>query len=155
MNIFILDEDFTKNAQYHVDKHVVKMITEHAQIMSTVCRLNGAEVGYKATHPHHPCVKWAGASLANWKYIQLLTNALHEEWKFRYKHPSSKIHKAFEVMLSLPIPSIKDIGLTPFAQAMPNDYKNEDAVKAYRDYYIGDKQHLASWKNREIPKWYK
>lgn len=154
MNIFILDRDFVKNAQYHVDKHVVKMITEHAQIMSTVCRLNDIDAGYKATHIHHPCVKWANESLDNWLYILELTNALHKEWKFRYKHPASKIHKAFEVMLSLPVPDIEDIGLTPFAQAMPDSYKNKDAVVAYRNYYINEKKHLASWKNREVPEWF-
>jgi len=33
MNIFFLDEDPTLSAQYHVDKHVVKMILETAQLL--------------------------------------------------------------------------------------------------------------------------
>lgn len=39
MNIFYLDQDPKLCAQYHCDKHVVKMITEYAQIMCTVHRM--------------------------------------------------------------------------------------------------------------------
>ena len=36
MNIFFLDENPTLSAQYHVDKHVVKMILETAQLLCSV-----------------------------------------------------------------------------------------------------------------------
>ena len=36
MNIFVLDEDPIKAAEYHCNKHVVKMILESAQMLSTV-----------------------------------------------------------------------------------------------------------------------
>jgi hypothetical protein len=35
VNIFILDHDLNKSIEYHVDKHVVKMPLEAAQMMST------------------------------------------------------------------------------------------------------------------------
>ena len=35
MNLFYLDEDLDKCAEYHVDKHVNKMILEAAQILCT------------------------------------------------------------------------------------------------------------------------
>lgn len=35
MNLFYLDEDLDKAAQYHVDKHIVKMPLEAAQILCT------------------------------------------------------------------------------------------------------------------------
>jgi len=154
MNIFILDNDHQKNAEYHIDKHVSKMITEHAQIMSTVVRLSGIDSGYKKTHVHHPCVKWAGESLSNWLYMLNLTKELHKEWKIRYNHPKERIHKSYGVMLELPRPNIKDIGLTPFAQAMPDEYKSNDAVESYRNYYINEKRNIASWKNRNSPYWW-
>ena len=44
--------------------------------------------------------------------------------------------------------------LTPFAQAMPEKYRDNNTVKAYREYYIGEKQHLATWKKRGAPKWW-
>lgn len=154
MNIFILDNDINKNVQYYVDKHVVKMLLEHTQILSTVCRQSGLDAGYKATHIHHPCVKWAAASIDNFNYLVDLNKALHLEWQYRYKHPVNKLHKSYAVMLELPQPSLPNLGLTPFAQAMPEQYKDEDAVKAYRTYYKNDKIHLANWKNREIPYWW-
>ena len=44
MNIFVLDTNPKICAQYHVDKHVVKMILELAQILSTAHRvLDGIE----------------------------------------------------------------------------------------------------------------
>ena len=43
MNIFILDEDLDKCAEYHVDKHIVKMPLEAGQMLCTVdteiCRI--------------------------------------------------------------------------------------------------------------------
>ena len=35
MNLFYLDEDLDKCAEYHVDKHVNKMILEAAQLLCT------------------------------------------------------------------------------------------------------------------------
>lgn len=154
MNIFILDTDIHKCAEYMVDKHVVKMITEHAQILSTVCRLNGQNVGYRATHIHHPTIRWCKTSLSNWIYLRDLTKCIHEEWKLRYPKNPQVNHKSYDVMKTLPYPNIPDIGLTTFAQAMPVGYYNEDAVEAYRAYYMGEKRHIASWTNRSVPEWW-
>jgi hypothetical protein len=43
--------------------------------------------------------------------------------------------------------------MTPFAQAMPNEYKNADAILAYRNYYIVVKKNLIRYTKREKPKW--
>ena len=137
-----------------MDKHVVKMITEHTQMLSTVVRLNGDDVGYKQTHINHPCNIWARQSLSNWIYLRDLTVAIHEEWQCRYPKSSRINHKAYDVMLSLPMPKIRDIGLTPFAQAMPKEYQHSDPIIAYRQYYIGEKNHIASWTNRSKPDWW-
>lgn len=154
MNIFILDDDFKKCAQYHCDKHVVKMITEYAQMLSTACRLSGINHGYRITHQNHPCTKWVRKSLSNWLYLKNLAEELNKEWQFRYNHNPKKLHKSFELICNLPVPNIPDIGLTKFAQAMPDKYKTENTIEAYRNYYIGDKQHIASWKNRKTPDWF-
>lgn len=153
MNIFLLDRDVEKCASYMVDNHVVKMITEHAQMLSTVVRLNGGDAGYKVTHPHHPCTRWVGASLSNWFYLKALTHWMHLEWQYRFDHPRDHWHKAYGIIQSLPIPDIPDVGLTPFAQAMPEQYRHKDAVVAYRNFYNGDKRHLFKWKKREQPEW--
>jgi hypothetical protein len=152
MNIFLLDRDPIKCAKYMVNSHVVKMVTEHAQMMSTVVRQSGVDcMGYKTTHPKHPCTLWAGESLSNWLYLRDLTKAINNEWKYRYDHEIN--HKSYDVILALPLPDIPDIGLTDFALAMPDEYRQDDAIASYRAYYIGDKSHLFKWKRRRKPKW--
>jgi len=38
---------------------------------------------------------------------------------------------------------------------MPDMYKCDDAVEAYRKYYCGDKRALSKWTKREVPNWWK
>ena len=95
MNIFLLDADFEKNAEYYFDKHVIKLPTEHVQMMSTVLRNTGVNVGFKSTHLNHPCTRWLRESLSNWRYLVKLTEALHEEWRYRYNHTTTKYHKSY------------------------------------------------------------
>ena len=151
VNIFILDENPKTCAKYHCDKHVIKMILESAQMLSTVSRLNGGEAGYKPTHKNHPCTKWAGQSLTNWFWLQTLTKHLNEEYIYRYNKEEN--HKSYEVAQTLVVPNIPVLGLTKFAQAMPDQYKNSNPVTAYRNYYLKEKTDLLYWKNRPTPKW--
>jgi hypothetical protein len=51
-------------------------------------------------------------------------------------------------------PNIVDKGFTEPAKAMPDEYKVDDAVESYRNYYCGAKSGFATWKGREIPEWY-
>jgi hypothetical protein len=151
MNIFILDQNPKLSAQYHSDAHVVKMILEHAQMMSTVVRRFGLDEGYKPTHQNHPCTKWVGESIANFYWLYNLTFYLNLEYRYRFNHNFN--HKSFDVVDNLPIPLIPNIGLTPFAQAMPDQYKNIDPVVAYRAYYKNEKAHLFKWTKRNKPEW--
>lgn len=60
MNIFVLSLDPFEAASMQCDKHVVKMVLETAQILSTVkTLLNEEGAPYKPTHVNHPCVTWA------------------------------------------------------------------------------------------------
>jgi len=151
MNIFILDNDKTMSAQYHADKHLVKMILEQTQILSSAYYFTEfIPVGiYKLTHANHPCCKWARENKQNWLWLKEMTEELCKEFEYRY----GKTHKCFSVLKIMPEPMIIDGELTPFAQAMPDQYKNANAVIAYRNYYIGEKSHLFVWKKREVPNW--
>ena len=153
MNIFILDKEVEKCAEYHCDKHVIKMILESAQMLSAVVRLNGHDIGYKLTHKNHPCTKWARESLSNYNWLVRLTRLLNYEYRYRYDKDIN--HKSYDLVRTLPTPKISDIGLTPFAQAMPDQYKNKNAVKAYRDYYINEKSSFLTWTKRKTPNWYR
>jgi hypothetical protein len=47
------------------------------------------------------------------------------------------------------IPTGKFTQPTP---AMPDDYKvSGDSIQSYKNYYLGDKQRMFSWKKRETP----
>ena len=151
MNIFILDKEVEKCAEYHCDKHVIKMILESAQMLSAVVRLNGHDIGYKLTHKNHPCTIWARESLSNYNWLVRLTRLLNYEYRYRYDKDIN--HKSYDLVKTLPIPDLPDIGLTPFAQAMPEQYKNKNAVKAYRDYYINEKSSFLTWTKRKKPTW--
>lgn len=151
MNIFVLDNDINTCAKYHCDKHVIKMILESAQMLSSVVRLNGHDIGYKLTHQNHPCTIWARKSLSNYLWLFQLTDSLNSEYRYRYNKVIN--HKSYDMIKTLPLPKLPTLGLTPFAQAMPDQYRNTDPVKAYRDYYINEKSNILTWTKRQTPTW--
>lgn len=154
MNIFVLHRNPRKAARMMCDKHVVKMILESAQMLCTVAHQNGIEAPYKPGFTHHPCTKWAGTSLQNWTW--LLNHA--EELCLEYTRRYNKNHKTEAVINYLATIDIEkylpNSGLTPFAKAMPEHYKHEDAVLSYRHYYLGAKSSFATWKNTKPPIWW-
>ncbi len=151
MNIFVLDRDPIAAAAMMCDKHVVKMILETAQMLCAAGIAKGYDMPYGATHTRHPCTLWAGESKANWDWLVGHGLALCSEYTLRY----GKVHKSQSV-----IEFARDMDiefdkheLTPFAQAMPAQYKNECVVTAYRAYYMGEKARFATWKT-ESPDWW-
>ncbi len=151
MNIFVLDSSPTTSAQMQCDKHVVKMILESAQMLCTVAHANGFDAPYKAAFKHHPCTIWVGQTKQNWDWLVEHALALCAEYTERY----GKVHKSqkhIEWCRTLSI-NLPNTGLTPFAQAMPEQYKNPCAVTAYRAYYHGEKARFATWK-RNKPNWW-
>lgn len=140
-----------KNARFHCDRHVVKMITEHNQLLCSAYYFTGniPDGIYKLTHENHPCAKWTRESLSNWLWLRDMNLVLCSEYTFRY----GKIHKGELLCKALKPPEIEDRGLTAFAQALPDAYKSEDAAAAYRKYYVAEKKHLFFWKKREAPEW--
>lgn len=159
MNIFFLDENPKLSAQYHVDKHVVKMILETAQLLCSVHHVTDQvndqvndQVPYKLSHKNHPCAVWARQSLSNYLYLCELGLELGKEYTHRY----GKRHKSIDVInwCILNRPNIPDIDFTTPAMTMPDEFKTDSVVESYRNYYMGAKINLASWKNREKPFWF-
>lgn len=154
MNIFVLDYNPKLAAEYHCDRHVLKMVLETAQILSTTHSYFETGVGglYKPTHKNHPCNVWVRQSRENYLWTLNLGRWLLYEYEKRYH----RVHKTAEVMERLvSIPKSMPYGpMTKFAQAMPEEYQREDAVEAYRAYYIGEKAPICTWKT-EVPYWFK
>ena len=172
MNIFILSENPEEAARLSCDKHVVKMILESAQMLSTAHRmLDGKKIGknwmlkddreqvlYKAVHTGHPCTVWTMKTVANYGWLYRHFRELCREYTHRYNKVHATETKLLEV-LRIPPTNIAEGGLTSFAQAMGSnpeciDYKNP--VGAYRAYYQTKQDRFKmSWTNREIPSWFK
>ncbi len=180
MNIFYVHPDPVICAQQHVDKHVVKMILEYAQLLSTAHRvLDGSiSVGlspkgrkktsykladdrdavlYSATHLNHPSAKWARHSLANYQHLFKLWIELMREYHYRY----GRIHASMRLASHLKNPPTNISTTEGFSapwRAMPDEYKvdrteSDYTVKSYRAYYLGAKTSMLKWKNRPTPDW--
>ena len=152
MNIFVLDSDIDRCAQYHCDQHVVKMILESVQMLCTALNKKGFSTPYKSTHIKHPCVLWVEQSYGNFAWLKNLALALNAEYRFRFEKASD--HNSIFVLNEISNCEYQNEGLTEFAQAMPNRYKIPgDAVKAYRQFYLGEKMDFARWTKRSVPQW--
>jgi hypothetical protein len=173
MNLFILSFDPAKAAEQMMDKHVNKILLEAVQMLCTAKRILDPDAPeevtaslYKLAHKNHPVTIWCRTSRANFVWALDHVDALHAEWKYRYGHPETKIHKSYQVAQILrdniptddKFPRPESHGVTPFALAMPDQYKDPmgDAVKSYRAYYMSpEKRRIASWKKlRAAPTWY-
>ena len=175
MNRFILDKDPLIAAEYHCDKHVVKMILEECQMLCTAHRiLDGVEVEgmsksgrkakrwviddyrndklYQATHMNHPCTQWSMFTTNNYTWSVSLLRCLLDEYKFRYKK-DHKCEELYPFLQRLPH-NIRSGPLTPFPQAMPDECKRDNPVDGYRNYYITHKAGFAKWTSRDVPEWF-
>jgi hypothetical protein len=153
MNIFFLDFDTKKCAQYHCDKHVVKMILETAQLLCGTHWIIGNEAPYKLSHKNHPCSIWVRESLSNYLYLCDLGLELCKEYTYRY----GKRHKSQDVIEWCLInkPNIHDVDFTSPPLAMGDEFKiGNDVIESYRNYYREGKKLIVSWKNRVIPSWF-
>ena len=159
MNIFYLDECPVKAAKAHCDRHVVKMILESAQLLSTNhVVLDGYTVAYKATHINHPSAVWVRESIHNYEWTYQLLVALIDEYTYRY----GKTHKTamhLEALSKAPR-NIPNVPATPIRLAMPEAFQSlYSGVTAYRMYYSLCKRvfsdgRKATWTKRPVPDWF-
>lgn len=155
MNIFVVDRDPRRAARALCDRHVVKMLLESAQLLCSPFPKGFAP--YKPTHMNHRCAVWLRVSRSNYVWLLRHAEELCEEYTRRY----GKVHSSQSV-IQWADNHVHDVRyeqawprLTPFAQAMPDQYKNRDAVKAYRAFYNGEKASFATWKlPSQPPTWW-
>lgn len=180
MNIFILDKNPIIAAQQQCDKHVVKMIVESAQMLSTVHRMvdgtmerrpsksgsmlqyfkhpnsNLEKILYKACHFNHPSTVWTRESVQNyiWHYDHFY--ALCNEYTYRYGKIHSTETKLGEV-LSIPPRYISHRNMTPFKLAMAAFPQCivKDPIQSYRNFYQTKQERFKMvWTKRSIPEWF-
>jgi hypothetical protein len=146
MNIFLLSFNPKEAAEYHCDKHVVKMILETAQLLYSAHwneeRLILPQNAYKRAHFNHPCAIWTRESLSNYTWLAELGYWLCQEYRFRYGDKEHKTERHLQWLRANPPPGLRDIGVTEIRLAMPPEYKRPNPVEAYRTYYRENKLKL-------------
>jgi hypothetical protein len=137
MNIFYIHPDPIISAQQLADDHIRKMQIESAQMCCTAHWAIGNEAPYKRAHLNHPSPRWTRESIQHYRWLVQHGLEICKEFTKRYGKP----HKTQAVLewCRDNEPNIPDNGFTPPPQCMPDVYKNSDAVKAYRKFYILDK----------------
>ena len=180
MNIFALDKNAITAAKQHCDKHVVKMIVESGQMLSTAHRILDGKVEmrrsvsgktmqkywvlpddrenwlYRAVHTKHPCTIWTMESKENYTWHYRLFVALCDEFKFRY----GKTHKTGDELTEHLLHTPKNIPLgrmTPFKLAMKSNPECmlDDPIESYRLFYQTKQERFSmTWKKRPIPSWF-
>ena len=177
MNIFYVDSDPEVAARNMVDKHVVKMILETAQLLSTAHRvIDGEEyvgqsqsgrkakrwrlsgnvdaIMYAATHINHPSAVWVRENSANyaWLYDHLL--ALGREYTHRYGRTHLTIDKLKDILEDAPENIEQSNVMTKMPSCMDKQYiVSLDPITNYRNYYNYGKTDLLRWSNRPPPQW--
>lgn len=153
MNLFNLDLDLDKCAEFHIDKHVAKMQLECAQMMCTNHWID-LLLGYvprKLTSEEHTAIKdhmktQRPLPMADRTFPYLVCHHNHPstvwmresrsnyEWAFCYAQALSSeqhyrtggTHKSFEVIKSLPdLVNMEDVGPTNFKLAMTDKMPTE------------------------------
>jgi hypothetical protein len=155
MNIFAVDESPKASAQDLCDAHVVKMILESAQILCTVHDLHGKwkDWMYKPTHRHHPSVRWAAESNCNYGWLWYHFEELGREYTRRYNKRHKTSHMFGSRLHYPPLGITQTDRQTPFALAMPDEYKFfETPVDCYRAYYAAEKTKMKRFTYRGRPK---
>jgi len=174
MNIFYLSRNVQECAHAHCDKHIVKMIVEYAQMLSTCHRVvdgkhqvvihkgrkqqqwvlaENEDVFYKGSHVNHPDNIWIRASSKNYKFLYDLFFECCKEYTRRYGKVHATETKTLSLLSSLP-KNIPDGEFTDPPLSMPDEYKVDDAVISYQNLYVGSKARFARWTNRRPPEWF-
>jgi hypothetical protein len=176
MNLFFLSRSPSAAAAAHANRHVVKMVLETAQLLSTAHRVSDGERAagvsqsgraatlwrlpdcsrdallYRATHVNHPVAVWIRSSRAHYAYAFELFVELLREYTFRY----DKVHACTKLVDALADAPARapDAGWTDPPTCMPEEFRvSPDPVACYQAYYRVGKADLLQYKRREPPAW--
>lgn len=182
MNIFVLDEDPYLSAKMHCDKHVLKMLIEHAQMMASAYystigisrkkeipkrqrevdslfrgwprkNPNGSDWPYGITHINHPCTIWTRESIQNFNWLWECSNHLCDVFQQRWRKKHS-IKAIMQWMKQNP-PDLPTSKQTPFAQVFPDCYQQYGPILGYRRYYAMKTTYMAlKWDYSPQPDWW-
>ncbi|RYF51626.1 MAG: hypothetical protein EOO38_02760 [Cytophagaceae bacterium] len=183
MNIFYLSDNLEECAEFHIDRHVTKMILESAQLLcmalwsdklfgytpraltpeeyaelKTVMRAEPANMDERTFVPYKAGHHNHPCSIwlrESAEHFYYLHNLANELQREAW-YRGYNTHKSIGVINSLPLPqSTPDHGFKPPYQAMPPELKTDDVLQDYRLFYMLDKAAIpATWRGRDKPFWW-
>jgi len=173
MNLILLSRKFGKHL---CDQHIVKLPLEAVQLLYTAWAVlhpdeawrehapynkQGTARGYRATHINHPWAKWVRATMANYLFCADYAIALCVEYTRRY----GKVHaiEGHARWLRSKGPPALNVGKfwehTPFplcvqeTSSAPVALTLDEAIDAYRNYYVLKKADMARYTRGRRPVW--
>ena len=157
MNIFVTSPSPSESALVLPDKHIVKMPLECCQMLAIVASEKWG-YGYgtlpkkdgtpyateKGAFRNHPCTKWANKTINNAYWLIEWGLSLCNEYSLRY----GKVHSCESALIHAYnfFPKGKITEVTPFARAMPDEFKHDTSIDTFTAYkmYISSKPWVAS-----------
>lgn len=171
MNLFILDTDPFKAAQYYQDLHLNKIIVEGTQVLATAypltvlqqadCPRTQKGTPRKHSHYNHPVTKWVRTNINNFVWTLNHVDALYQERLYRFN--KQHFSRAFIDWCWSNPPELPHESRTEHPQCFVNTYPElvviNDPVKGYQNYYnvakrsfqFGKKTVNATWTKRDTP----
>jgi hypothetical protein len=154
MNIFYINEDPIVAARELADDHIRKMQIESAQMCCTAHWETGNEAPYKRAHKNHPSTIWTRQSIYHYRWLVKHGLEICNEFEKRY----GKVHATKQVLLWCKDnePNLSNNEFVEPPQRMPEEFRKEDTIEAYKNFYINDKVKVKKldWKKlNNKPKW--
>lgn len=154
------------SAKDYCNKHLPKMCVELLQMTGSAVIRHGATpdmmpltkkgTPLRGGYHRHPCTLWVGETRAN--FLWAISHGLQLCYEYSKKYDKTHFCEAGIRHLGEMAELIPTGDLTPFALAMPDEYRpgthasGDEAVRAYRRYYHS--KTFASWEGRPIPSWW-
>ena len=172
MNVFCLDKDPYKSAEYMCDKHIVKMIIETCQLLSATLDCNWIDyeyewkdpdkpsqrlgcVNYPPAHIKHPSTLWVRKARGNYIWLTKHLEALNKEYWKRYNRVHVRYDDTEKYDLYLDKLNFEIQEQTPFTIAITDKRWHLDCpIESYRLYYNMEKFVFAKWKLGNVPEWF-
>jgi len=165
MNVFYVDRVPGVAARDLCNQHIVKMPIECAQMLANCfskeqLAADGVPRTQKGTvrkysYYNHPCSKWLRESRGNMRWLVLHGLAMCEEKRVRYPGKPALFVEGFLHWCACHIHDslVPEGDFTTPPLCMPDEYKQDDPVEAYRDFYCGEKMSFAVWPAYRTPEW--
>lgn len=114
------------------------------------------------SHYNHPCAVWVRQSMYNWLWTLEYARALGREFIVRFNKDPNYVHGALDRFLYIEEGNYPNIPVirgrtkdkcTTRPQCMPEEYRANTPLEAYRNYYRLGKTDLHKWTGRDKPEW--